>query len=75
MCAWRSRVHIKHFVLNVSLLKAVFISLFYFAIYKMVDSEYNMDVYKSIEVSTGTLMRNPKMLKLVPDYLKTKINV
>ena len=41
----------------------------------MVDSEYNMDVYKSIEVSTGTLMRNPKMLKLVPDYLKTKINV
>ena len=73
MCAWQSRVHIKHFVLNVSLLKAVFISLFYFAIYKMV--EYNMDVYKSIEVSTGTLMRNPKMLKLVPDYLKTKINV
>ena len=38
----------------------------------MVDSEYNMDIYKSVKVSTGTVMRIPEMLKLVSDHLKTK---
>ena len=33
----------------------------------MVDS---MDIYKSINI--GTVMRNPEMLKFVPDHLKTK---
>ena len=37
----------------------------------MVNSEYNMDIYKSVKISIGIVMKNPKMLKLVPDYLKT----
>ena len=35
----------------------------------MVDS---MDVYKSLNTNTGIVMKNPEMLKLVPDHLKTK---
>ena len=35
----------------------------------MVDS---MDMYKSLKVSIVTVMRNPEMLKFVPDHLKTK---
>ena len=42
---------------------------FSFAIYKMVDG---MDIYKSLNISTGTVMRNPEMLKFVPDHLGTK---
>ena len=36
------------------------------------DSKYNTDIYKSVKVSTGTVMRNPEVLKFVPGYLKTK---
>ena len=38
----------------------------------MVDSKYSMDVYKSVKINVGTVMKNPKMLKFVPDHLKTK---
>ena len=38
----------------------------------MVDSEYIMDIYKSVKIGIGTVMRNPGMLKFVPDHLKTK---
>ena len=38
----------------------------------MVDSEYSMDIYKSVKIGTGTVVRNPEILKFVPDYLKTK---
>ena len=38
----------------------------------MVDSEYSMDIYKSLNISIGTVMKNPEMLKIVPDHLKTK---
>ena len=31
-----------------------------------------MDVYKSLNISTGTVMKNSEMLKFVPDFLKTK---
>ena len=31
-----------------------------------------MDIYKSLNISIGTVMKNPEMLKLVPDHLKTK---
>ena len=31
-----------------------------------------MDIHKSVKVSTGTVMRNTKMLKFVPDNLKTE---
>ena len=31
-----------------------------------------MDIYKSVKISIGTVMKNPEMLKFVPDHLKTK---
>ena len=33
----------------------------------MVDS---MDTYKSLKVNIGTVMKNPEILKFVPDHLK-----
>ena len=38
----------------------------------MVDSEYSIDIYKSLNFNIGTIMRNTEMLKFVSDYLKTK---
>ena len=32
----------------------------------MVDS---MDIYKSLNINIGTVMKNPKMLKFIPDHL------
>ena len=49
-----------------------FFLLFCFAICKMADSEYNMDIYRSVEISIGAVMRNPEILKFLPDHLKTK---
>ena len=31
-----------------------------------------MDIYKSFSVSIGTIIKNPEMIKFVPDHLKTK---
>ena len=31
-----------------------------------------MDIYKSVKISIGTVMKNPKTLKLVLDHLKTE---
>ena len=31
-----------------------------------------MDVYKSLNISIGTVMKNPDVLKFLPNYLKTK---
>ena len=30
-----------------------------------------MDIYKSLNISFVTVMKNPEMLKFVPDHLKT----
>ena len=38
----------------------------------MIDSEYSIGTYKTVKINIGTVMRNPKMLKLVPDHPKTK---
>ena len=38
----------------------------------MIDSENRMDVYKSIKISIGTVIKNPEMIKFVPDHLNTK---
>ena len=38
----------------------------------MVDSEYSTDDYKYSKKSIGTIIKNPEMLKFVPDHLKTK---
>ena len=34
-----------------------------------------MDICKSLNISIGTVMKNPKMLTFTPDDLKTKKNV
>ena len=47
----------------------VFFYFFLFSIYKTVDI---IDVYKSLNISTGTVMKSPEVLKFVPDHLKTK---
>ena len=31
-----------------------------------------MDIYKSLNISIGTIMKNREMLKSVPDHRKTK---
>ena len=31
-----------------------------------------MDIYKSLNISIVTVMKNLEMLKFVPDYIKTK---
>ena len=31
-----------------------------------------MDVYKSLNISIGTIMKNPEMLNFFPHHLKTK---
>ena len=38
----------------------------------MVDSVYNMDIYKSGKIIIGTVMRNSEMLKFVANHHKTK---
>ena len=38
----------------------------------MVDSEYSTNNYKSSKISITTVMKNPEMLKFVPDHLQTK---
>ena len=38
----------------------------------MFDSEFSMDIYKSVKISIGTVMKYQEMLKFVPDNLKTK---
>ena len=37
----------------------------------MVDSEYSTNLYKPLNINIGTVMRNPEMLKFVPDHFKT----
>ena len=38
----------------------------------MVDS---IDIFKSLNINIGTVIKNPEILKFVPDHLKTKKNV
>ena len=38
----------------------------------MVDS---MDIFKSLNINIGTVIKNPEILKFVPDNFKTKKNV
>ena len=37
----------------------------------MVDRQYSTNIYKSKNISIGIAIRNPEMLKFVPDRLKT----
>ena len=38
----------------------------------MVVSENSNDNCKTLKISIGTIIKNPEMLKFVPDHLKTK---
>ena len=38
----------------------------------MVDSESSMEIYKFEKISIGAVIKNPEILKFVPDHLKTK---
>ena len=38
----------------------------------MVDSEYSTDNYKFLKLSIEQKVKNPQMLRSVPDHLKTK---
>ena len=42
---------------------------FCLSVYKMVDSEYSMEIYKSVKISIGAVTKNPGLLKFVPDHL------
>ena len=65
-------IYKKHCLKFQSTQGSFFSLLFRFAIYGMVDSEYNMDIYISVKISIETVIRNPEMLKFAPDHLKTK---
>ena len=65
-------VYIKDIALNSNLFNTGFFYRSCFAIHKMVEIEYSMDIYKSVKISIGTVMKNPVMLEFVPDHLKTK---
>ena len=57
------------YCLNFQCIRDSLILLFLFSIYKIVNI---MDVYKSLNISTRIIRKNPKMLKFAPDHLKTK---
>ena len=59
----------KKYCLKISVLSKQLVLLFLFSIYKTV---YIIDTYKSLTISIGTVIKNPEMLKFVPDNLKTK---
>ena len=62
----------KKIVLIFSLFKAVsFLTFFCARIYNMVDSEYSMDIFKSVKIIIGTVITNPEILKFVSDHLKS----
>ena len=61
-------VRIKNIVSIFGLFKTVFCT-FLFTIYKIVDI---IDVCRSLNISIGTVMKNPEMLNFVPDHLKDK---
>ena len=38
----------------------------------MVESEYSTNNYMSLKISIGAIMKNPEMLRLVPNHFKIK---
>ena len=46
--------------------------LFCFNLYEMVDSKYSSDNYNNSKVSIVAIIKDPKMLRFVPDHFKTK---
>ena len=65
-------IYIKKYCLKFHSTQESLFNYFCFVIYEIVDST---GIYKSLNINIGTVMRNPEMLKLIPDHLKTKKNV
>ena len=59
----------KKYFLRISVYSKQSFLLFLFSTYNVIDI---IDICKSLNISIGTVMNNPKMLKFVPDPLKTK---
>ena len=38
----------------------------------MIDSKNNSDNYRTLKISIGVIIKDPKMLRFAPDHLKTK---
>ena len=55
---------LKNIVVNFSLIKAVFLNFFFVLLYIKWLSEYSMDIHKTAKISIGTVMRNPKNVKV-----------
>ena len=53
------------------LIRAAFL-LFCFNLYEMIDSKYSSDNYKTSKVSIGAIIKDPEMLRFVPDHFKNK---
>ena len=49
-----------------------FFYFFCINIYEIFDSKYITEDFKSPQTSIGAIMKNPEMLKFVPDHLKIK---
>ena len=47
-------------------------SFCFFLLYKIVYSEYSPHSHKSLKMHIEAIMKNPEMLRFVPDHLKTK---
>ena len=45
---------------------------FCFSLHKIVDSEYSPENYKTLKINIGAIIKNPVMLNIVVDHLKTK---
>ena len=58
----------KHCLSLESIQDSTFFLLILFSIYKMVDI---MDIYRSLNINIETVMKNPEVIKLVPDHLKS----
>ena len=67
-CAWKLWAYIKNIVLIFSLFETIFLH-FLFSISKIVDIR---DIYKSLNIIIGSVMKNPEMLRIIPDHHKTK---
>ena len=65
----------RNIILILSLARTTFFTFFCFSLRKMVDSEYSTDNYKSLKISTRILIKNPEMLRFIPDHFRAKLNV
>ena len=62
----------KNIILIFPLVGIVVFLLSCFTIYKNVDNECSTGNYKSLKISIGEVIKNPEMIRFVPDHLKTK---